>query len=83
MRSYEESPDYSADITPLILAAQLGHYEMVRMLLERGHFIEKPHIPSCKSYFLMNLCTVKNRWSSISKIICRAAANETSLWGPP
>lgn len=33
--------------TPLILAAKSGHYEMIGMLLERGHTIEKPHHPQC------------------------------------
>lgn len=38
-------PDY---VTPLILAAQCGHYEIIKMLIERGHTISKPHPPSCR-----------------------------------
>ncbi|GFU00247.1 short transient receptor potential channel 3 [Nephila pilipes] len=47
MLGCEDSPDYSPDITPLSLAAQNGDYKMVRMLLGRGHSLEKPHVPSC------------------------------------
>nr|CAD7411671.1 unnamed protein product [Timema cristinae] len=39
-----EFPDY---ITPLILAAQCGHYEIIEMLLERNHSITRPHPPRC------------------------------------
>ncbi|KAF8797005.1 Transient receptor potential-gamma protein like [Argiope bruennichi] len=42
-----ESTDYSPDITPLALAAQNGDYKMVRMLLGRGHKLDKPHVPTC------------------------------------
>ncbi|KAJ8940174.1 hypothetical protein NQ318_019383 [Aromia moschata] len=38
-------PDY---VTPLILAAQCGHYEIIKMLIERGHTITKPHPPTCR-----------------------------------
>ncbi|XP_060517765.1 short transient receptor potential channel 4-like [Cylas formicarius] len=38
-------PDY---ITPLILAAQCGHYEIIELLIQRGHVITKPHPPSCR-----------------------------------
>ncbi|CAG9858727.1 unnamed protein product [Phyllotreta striolata] len=38
-------PDY---VTPLILAAQCGHYEIIKMLIERGHTISKPHAPACR-----------------------------------
>ncbi|KAJ8973595.1 hypothetical protein NQ317_010032 [Molorchus minor] len=38
-------PDY---VTPLILAAQCGHYEIIKMLIERGHTIAKPHPPTCR-----------------------------------
>ncbi|XP_072398576.1 short transient receptor potential channel 5-like [Diabrotica undecimpunctata] len=38
-------PDY---VTPLILAAQCGHYEIIKTLIERGHTISKPHPPSCR-----------------------------------
>ncbi|RZC42137.1 short transient receptor potential channel 4, partial [Asbolus verrucosus] len=38
-------PDY---ITPLILAAQCGHYEIIEMLIDRGHTISKPHSPTCR-----------------------------------
>ncbi|GIY41092.1 short transient receptor potential channel 6, partial [Caerostris extrusa] len=42
----EDSTVYSSDITPLSLAAQNGDYKMVRMLLARGHEVEKPHAPN-------------------------------------
>lgn len=38
-------PDY---VTPLILAAQCGHYEIIELLIQRGHTISKPHAPSCR-----------------------------------
>ncbi|XP_042910278.1 short transient receptor potential channel 3-like [Parasteatoda tepidariorum] len=47
MKGCEESPNYSPDITPILLAAQKGDYKMVRMFLERGHRIEEPHSPNC------------------------------------
>lgn len=37
-------PDY---MTPLILAAQCGNYEITGLLLQRGHRIEHPHHPTC------------------------------------
>ncbi|KAI0225455.1 Short transient receptor potential channel 4 [Lamellibrachia satsuma] len=39
--------DFTPDITPLILAAQNEHYRVIRMLLRRGYWIEKPHPPTC------------------------------------
>ncbi|XP_046398148.1 short transient receptor potential channel 3-like [Ischnura elegans] len=41
------SSDFSSDITPLILAAHCGHYEIIGMLLERGHKLVPPHHPRC------------------------------------
>lgn len=38
-----ESRSFSSDITPLILAAHLDHFEIVRMLLDRGATIHVPH----------------------------------------
>ncbi|PSN56603.1 Short transient receptor potential channel 5 [Blattella germanica] len=37
-------PDY---VTPLMLAAHCGHYEIIGLLLERGHEIIHPHHPKC------------------------------------
>lgn len=42
------SSDFPDHITPLILASQCGHYEIIEMLTERGHRISKPHSPSCR-----------------------------------
>lgn len=44
---YTQSSDFPDHITPLILAAQCGHYEIIEMLMERGHRISKPHRPDC------------------------------------
>ncbi|XP_018319395.1 short transient receptor potential channel 5-like [Agrilus planipennis] len=41
------SSDFADHITPLVLAAQCGHYEIIEMLIERGHKIAKPHPPNC------------------------------------
>lgn len=42
------SSDFPDHVTPLILAAQCGHYEIIEMLINRGHIITKPHNPSCR-----------------------------------
>lgn len=41
------SPEFPDDTTPLAVAAQHGHFEMIDMLRYRRHFLSKPHPPSC------------------------------------
>lgn len=41
------SSDFPDHVTPLILASQCGHFEIIEMLIERGHKISKPHLPNC------------------------------------
>ncbi|KAJ8734114.1 hypothetical protein PYW07_014665 [Mythimna separata] len=41
------SADFPAHVNPLILAAQMGHYEIVSLLIERGHTITRPHFANC------------------------------------
>ena len=45
-----QSADFSPDMTPLILAAHMEHYDIIRLLLKRGHTIEKVHPPNCFCY---------------------------------
>lgn len=42
------SSDFPDHVTPLILASQCGHYEIIEMLIQRGHVISKPHHPGCR-----------------------------------
>ncbi|KAJ9585626.1 hypothetical protein L9F63_002571 [Diploptera punctata] len=42
-----DSTEFPSYITPLIQAAICGHYEIIGMLLERGHEIIHPHHPRC------------------------------------
>uniref|UniRef100_A0A1B6DS75 Uncharacterized protein n=1 Tax=Clastoptera arizonana TaxID=38151 RepID=A0A1B6DS75_9HEMI len=42
-----DSPEFPDNITPLMLAAQCGHYEIIHLLLERNHKINLPHRPHC------------------------------------
>ena len=43
----EESFDYSADISPIILAAHCNQFEILQLLLLHGANIERPHQLSC------------------------------------
>ncbi|XP_013386796.1 transient-receptor-potential-like protein [Lingula anatina] len=43
----EESADYSADISPVILAAHCNQFEILQLLLSRGAKIDKPHDITC------------------------------------
>lgn len=44
------SSDFPEYVTPLILASQCGHFEIIELLIERGHKLVKPHPPSCQCH---------------------------------
>lgn len=46
-KGYEESSDYSSDISPIILAAHCNQFEILQLILQRGANIEIPHMLSC------------------------------------
>lgn len=43
-----ESSDFPDETTPLCVAAQCGHFEIIATLLKRGHTLRKPHPPFCQ-----------------------------------
>lgn len=43
----ENSTEFPAHLTPLMLAAQCGYLKIIRLLLKRGHTIQIPHQPQC------------------------------------
>ncbi|XP_023225723.1 transient receptor potential-gamma protein-like [Centruroides sculpturatus] len=43
-----KSIEFDYGMTPLILAAQRGSIEIIRLLLKRNHRIPEPHLPTCK-----------------------------------
>jgi len=44
---YENSTEFPQYLTPIMLAAQCGHYQIISLLLERGHTIQIPHKARC------------------------------------
>ncbi|XP_067131405.1 short transient receptor potential channel 4-like [Centruroides vittatus] len=45
--AYPDSIEFSLGVTPLVLAAQKGNIEIIRLLLKRNHIASIPHIPTC------------------------------------
>ncbi|OQV25244.1 Short transient receptor potential channel 5 [Hypsibius exemplaris] len=46
-RPVPDSVDFTPDITPLMLAAHLDDFNMVKLLVDRGHKLVRPHPPGC------------------------------------
>lgn len=44
---YEHSTEFPQYLTPIMLAAQCGHHQIISLLLERGHKIPTPHKARC------------------------------------
>lgn len=61
---FSDSADFSSDITPIIVAAHNEHYEVIRLLLSRGHVVEKPHPPYC---FCQEKCKRPKHGESLSE----------------
>lgn len=45
-----QSADFPDDATPLLIAAQCGHFELIDYLRRRHHNIPRPHLPNCSCY---------------------------------
>ncbi|XP_065307424.1 short transient receptor potential channel 4-like [Dermacentor albipictus] len=46
-RGYASSATYTADVSPIILAAQMGHWTLIHFFIKRGNVVEAPHRASC------------------------------------
>jgi len=46
-KGYEDSTEFPQYLTPIMLAAQCGHFKIISLLLKRGHKIQAPHKPRC------------------------------------
>ncbi|KAH7951540.1 hypothetical protein HPB52_010287 [Rhipicephalus sanguineus] len=44
---YPHSATYTADVSPIILAAQMGHWTLIHFFVKRGLEVEAPHTASC------------------------------------
>nr|VZI32873.1 unnamed protein product [Spirometra erinaceieuropaei] len=63
----EESHDFSADISPVILASICNQFEILQLLLSRGARIERPHRSNCSC----NDCVMMNREDSLKYSLWR------------
>ncbi|KAL3201892.1 hypothetical protein MRX96_012165 [Rhipicephalus microplus] len=46
-RGYAHSATYTADVTPVILAAQMGHWTLIHFFVKKRLVVEAPHTASC------------------------------------
>ncbi|KAL1441802.1 hypothetical protein MTO96_008309 [Rhipicephalus appendiculatus] len=46
-RGYPHSATYTADVSPVILAAQMGHWTLIHFFVKRKLTVEAPHTASC------------------------------------
>ncbi|XP_035682590.1 short transient receptor potential channel 4-like [Branchiostoma floridae] len=47
MKYVQKESDFTEDMTPIILAAHKNNYEILKLLLQKGHPIPKPHDVRC------------------------------------
>lgn len=65
--------DYTCDLGPLHMAAQYDHYDIVNLLLSRGHTIAKPHPASCTC----DLCFYQSRTQKVRSSFCNTVGHKT------
>lgn len=63
----EESHDFSADISPVILASICNQFEILQLLLSRGALIDRPHRSTCRC----NECTIMTKEDSLKYSLWR------------
>jgi transient receptor potential cation channel subfamily C protein 4 len=73
------STSFTADVTPLILAAQRNNYEIVKILLDRGDTIAKPHDVRCSCLECRTKAQEDNLQHSLSRINAYKALASPSL----
>ena len=74
-----KSTSYTADVTPLILAAQRNSYEVVKLLLDRGHTISQPHDVRCSCSECRTMDARDSLMHSLSRINAYRALASPSL----
>lgn len=66
----DDSDEFPAYITPLMLAAQCGRYDTVEYLLSRGYTVQKPHPPRCNCDELCSAKAMINRLPDVVSEEC-------------
>ncbi|UYV64739.1 hypothetical protein LAZ67_3001828 [Cordylochernes scorpioides] len=81
---YEESTDFTEGITPMMLASIKNDFDMVQMLLRRGHFLHRPHLPTCmiSLHSLYILGVVATQTSKVHKPACEACTYAANMATP-
>jgi len=77
--SLNASTTYSADVTPLVLAAHRNSYEIVKILLDRGDTVTKPHDVRCSCTECKTLAIEDSLAHSLSRINAYRALASSSL----
>ncbi|XP_064607916.1 transient receptor potential-gamma protein-like [Liolophura sinensis] len=73
------SSSFTPDITPIILAAHRDNYEIIKILLDRGYRIPKPHDVRCSCKLCIAACTDDILRHSRSRINAYRALASPSL----
>lgn len=73
------STSFTPDITPIILAAHRDNYEIIKILLDRGYRIPKPHDVRCSCKTCIAACTDDILRHSRSRINAYRALASPSL----
>ncbi|CAN7992770.1 unnamed protein product [Ixodes hexagonus] len=59
-RGYVSSSSFTVDVSPVILAAQMNDWELIRFFLKRGVTVDPPHVASCMCSKCVNLTRARD-----------------------